>query len=53
MKIFVDLDYKKNPICETKRILVRHAGVIPTSFRGSIIFVVGKSPIDLMEPIFV
>ena len=33
MKIFVDLDYKKNPICETKRILVRHAGVIPTSFR--------------------
>ena len=33
MKIFVDLDYKKNPICETKRILVRHAGVILTCFR--------------------
>ena len=32
MKIFVDLDYKKNPICETKRILVRHAGTIPACF---------------------
>lgn len=32
MKIFVNLDYKKNPICETKRILVRHAGAIPACF---------------------
>ena len=32
MKIFVDLDYKKNPICETKRILVRHAGCNPSLF---------------------
>ena len=31
----------------------RNMSFLDLSFSGSIIFVVGKSPIDIMEPIFV
>jgi len=33
--------------------IIKNGSIIQKNKKGSIIFVVGKSPIDIMEPIFV
>ena len=43
----------KNTILGEKEVNLPIIKRIISSFFGSIIFVVGKSPIDIMEPIFV